>query len=104
MKLFSTFTKGIVAMSALASTSALAATFVYVSNAEDGEIGAYSMQADGALKPLARTQAGKEVVPTGASPDPRPLPRAAPPHARTVGHYFIQPGTGCHHQLCDADL
>jgi len=63
MKLFSTFTKGIIAMSALASTSALAASFVYVSNAEDGEIGAYSMQADGALKPLALTLLQK--YPTG---------------------------------------
>ncbi len=71
MKLFPTFTKGIVAMSALASSSALAATFVYVSNAEDGEIGAYSMQADGALKPLARTQAAKVVMPMAVSPNRR---------------------------------
>ncbi|TMG73178.1 MAG: lactonase family protein, partial [Betaproteobacteria bacterium] len=49
MQSFSKLTKRIIAMSALASTSALAATFVYVSNAEDGEIGAYAMQADGAL-------------------------------------------------------
>jgi len=54
MKPFSTFTKGIIAMSALASTSALAASYVYVSHAEDGEIGAWSLQADGALAPLAR--------------------------------------------------
>src|SRR5258708_20389651 len=82
MKLFSTFTKGIVAMLALASTSALAATFVYVSNAEDGEIGAYAMQADGALKPLARTQAGQGAMPKAASPNRRPLyppPPSTPP-------------------------
>ena len=77
MKFYSTFTKGIVAMSALASSSALAATFVYVSNAEDGEIGAYSMQADGALKPLARTQAGKVVMPMAVSPNRRLLYAAA---------------------------
>ena len=71
MKPFSTFTKGIIAMSALASASALAGTFVYVSNAEDGEIGVYSMQADGALKPLARTQAAKVVMPMAVSPNRR---------------------------------
>ena len=60
-------------MSALASTSALAATFVYVSNAEDGEIGAYSMQADGALKALARVQAAKVVMPMAVSPNRRLL-------------------------------
>src|SRR5229473_1984794 len=73
MKLFPTFTKGIVAMSALASSSALTATFVYVSNAEDGEIGAYSMQADGALKALVRTQAAKVVMPMAVSPNRRLL-------------------------------
>jgi len=59
MKPFSIFTKGIIAMSALASASALEGTFVYVSHAEDGDIGAWSMQADGALKALARAQAAK---------------------------------------------
>ncbi len=54
MKPFAKLGKGIIAMSALASASALAATFVYVSNAEDGDIGAWSLQADGALAPLAR--------------------------------------------------
>ena len=54
MKSVSNLTWGILLMSALASTPALSATFVYVSNAEDGEIGAWSLQADGALAPLAR--------------------------------------------------
>src|SRR5258706_13150870 len=93
MKLFSTFTKGIVAMSALASTSALAATFVYVSNAEDGEIGAYSMQADGALKPLARTQAGKVVMPMAVSPNRRLLYAASRSKPYTVHVYSIDPGS-----------
>src|SRR5258707_14827574 len=94
MKLFSTFTKGIVAMSALASSSALAATFVYVSNAEDGEIGAYSMQDDGALKPLARTQAGKRGVPLAVRPNRPPPPAASPPKPYTGPAPPIPPGAG----------
>ena len=39
--------------SLLAAPPAHAATFVYVSNAEDGDIGTYTLQADGAL-PRAR--------------------------------------------------
>src|SRR6266446_3644140 len=67
MQSFSKLTKGIIAMSALASTSAFAATFIYVSNAEDGEIGAYAMQAVGAVAPLARMKAAKVVMPMAVS-------------------------------------
>src|SRR6266849_4907542 len=84
MKPFSNFTGGILFMSALASTSALAATFVYVSNAEDGEIGAYSMQADGALKALARVQAAKVVMPMAVSPNRRLLYAASRSKPYTV--------------------
>ena len=73
MKPFSTFTWGIIAMSAWVSSSALAATFVYVSNADDGDIGAYAMQADGTLAPLARAQAAKVVMPMAQSPNRRLL-------------------------------
>src|SRR5882672_11158713 len=104
MKPFSTFTKGIIAMSALASASALAATFVYVSNAEDGEIGAYSMQADGALKPLARTQAGKVVMPMAVSPNRRLLYAASRSKPYTVHVYSIDPGSGALKPLSSAPL
>src|SRR6266704_2712045 len=73
MKPFPNFTGGILFMSALASTSALAAAFVYVSNAEDGEIAAYAMQPDGTLKALARTQIAKTVMPMAVSPNGRLL-------------------------------
>ena len=33
------------------SAAAVAATFVYVSNADDGDIGMYTLQADGSLQP-----------------------------------------------------
>src|SRR6266849_4641497 len=104
MKLFPTFTKRIVAMSALASSSALAATFVYVSNAEDGEIGAYSMQADGALKPLARTQAAKVVMPMAVSPNRRLLYAASRSKPYTVHVYAIDPGSGALKPLSTAPL
>src|SRR5258708_19440726 len=94
MKPFSNFTGGILFMSTLASTSALAATFVYVSNAEDGEIGAYSMQADGTLKALARTQAAKVVMPMAVSPNRRLLYAASRSKPYTVHVYSIDPGTG----------
>src|SRR3981189_340066 len=98
------FSKGILFMSALAGSSALAATFVYVSNAEDGEIGAYSMQADGALKPLARTQAGKVVMPMAGSPNRRLLYAASRSKPYTVHVYAIDPGSGALKPLSTAPL
>ena len=47
-------------------TPALAATFVYVSNADDGEIGTYTLQRDGSLKPGQRIKAQKIVMPMAA--------------------------------------
>src|SRR6267143_3131497 len=104
MKPFSNFTRGILFISALASSSALAATFVYVSNAEDGEIGAYSMQADGALKPLARTQAAKVVMPMAVSPNRRVLYAASRSRPYTVHVYAIDPGSGALKPLSSAPL
>ena len=55
----------------MASAPAFAATFVYVSNAEDGTIGMYTLQADGSLQPGARVEAAKLVMPMAVSPDKR---------------------------------
>jgi 6-phosphogluconolactonase len=55
----------------MASAPALAATFVYVSNAEDGNIGMYTLQPDGSLQPGARVDAAKVVMPMAVSPDKR---------------------------------
>jgi 6-phosphogluconolactonase len=55
----------------MASAPALAATFVYVSNAEDGNIGVYTLQADGSLAPGARVEAAKVVMPMAVAPDKR---------------------------------
>ena len=41
----------VIALSSLLfSAQCVAATFVYVSNAEDGDIGSYTLQSDGSLK------------------------------------------------------
>ena len=50
---------------------ALAATFVYVSNAEDDDIGMYTLQPDGSLQPGERFKAEKLVMPMAVSPDKR---------------------------------
>src|SRR5215468_3749492 len=59
----------IAALLSLACAPALAATFVYVSNAEDGDIGMYTLQADGSLQPGQRVKAEKLVMPMVVSPD-----------------------------------
>ncbi|MGH8635644.1 MAG: hypothetical protein ACREUX_05150 [Burkholderiales bacterium] len=59
--------------SLLVADSVLAATFVYVSNAEDGEIGMYTLRSDGSLQPGARFKAAKIVMPMSVSPDKRYL-------------------------------
>jgi 6-phosphogluconolactonase len=53
------------------SAPALAATFVYVSNADDGTIGIYTLQGDGTLKAGERVEAAKVVMPMAVSPDKR---------------------------------
>jgi 6-phosphogluconolactonase len=103
MKPFSIFTVGI-AMSALVSTSSVAGTFVYVSHAEDGEIGAWRMQADGVLAPLARVQAGKVVMPMAVSPNRRLLYAASRSKPYTVHVYSIDPGSGALKSLSTAPL
>ena len=46
-------------------------TFVYVSNAEDGDIGMYRLNPDGSLRPGERFKAGKSLGPMSVSPDRR---------------------------------
>jgi 6-phosphogluconolactonase len=62
-----------IAMAAMISAAgaAPAATFVYVSNAEDGDIGVYAMKPDGTLEPRGRVAAAKTVMPMAVSPDRR---------------------------------
>src|SRR5215211_2745800 len=59
-------------LSMVSGASARAATFVYVSNAEDGDIGMYTLQPDGSLQPGERFKAEKAVMPMAVSPDSKP--------------------------------
>ena len=73
---------------------ALAATFVYVANAADGDIATFSMQPDGVLHPGARVNAGDAVGPMAVSPDRRFLYAAVRSKPFSVHVYTIDPGTG----------
>lgn len=84
------------ALSALmtAAGAAHAATYVYVANAEDGDIGRYTLESDGTLKPGGRVEAGKPVMPMSVSPDQRYLYAAVRAKPYTVVTYAIDRKTG----------
>ena len=96
MKSIGKLTKGIIIVAAalIGHGPALAGTFVYVSNAEDGDIGVYSVQADGSLKPGERAKAAKVVMPMAVSPDKRFLYAAARSKPYSVFVYSIDRNTG----------
>ncbi len=83
----------LIALMALAG-AAQAATFVYVSNAEDGDIGTYTLLPDGNLLPGARVGAGKPVMPMSVSPDRRFLYAVVRSKPFSVITYAIDPKTG----------
>lgn len=96
MNPFSGLSRGI-AMAALMSAGgspALAASYVYVSNAEDGDIGVYAAKPDGTLTPGARVPAAKVVMPMTVSPDRRFLYAASRSKPYAVHAYAIDRGTG----------
>ncbi len=97
MKAFATLRRGITVAamaSMLGAAPALAGTFVYVSNADDGDIGTYSMQPDGKLLPGARVKVANVVMPMVLSPDRRFLYAASRSKPFSVHAYAINPGTG----------
>ncbi len=71
-----------------------AASFVYVSNAEDGDIGVYTLLPDGTLRPGAKVEAGKPVMPMSVSPDRHFLFAAVRSKPFTVITYAIDPKSG----------
>ncbi len=74
MKIFASLTRriSVAAMASLVGGApVLAATFVYVSNAEDGEIGVYRMLDSGELQPGTRAKAANVVMPMVVSRDRR---------------------------------
>jgi len=97
VKSIAKLTKGIaiIALTTLIdSAPALAGTFVYVKNADDGDIGVYSVQTDGSLKPGERAKAASLVFPMAASPNKRFLYAAARSKPYSVFVYAIEPNTG----------
>ena len=78
----------------IGSTPALAATFVYVSNADDGDIGMYQMQDSGQLQPGARVRAASVVMPMAVSPDQRFLYAASRSKPYQVHVYTIARDSG----------
>ena len=74
--------------------TASARTFVYVSNAEDGDIGQYLLRPDGTLQPITRVKAGPNVMPLSVSPDKRYLVAAGRVKPFTAYTYAIDRGTG----------
>jgi 6-phosphogluconolactonase len=81
-----------------------AATYVYVSNAEDGTIGMYTMENDGTLKPGAAIEAGKLVMPMNVSPDKRFLFAAVRSQPFSAVSYTIDRATGALKLVAKAPL
>jgi len=72
-----------------------AATFVYVSNADDGNIGMYTLEKDGTLKPGERFDSGgKVVMPMSVSPDKKYLFAAVRSKPFTAVTYSIDKKSG----------
>ena len=97
MQLFEKLTRAIIvaAIATLAGgAQALAATFVYVSNAEDGDIGAYRLLDSGELQAGPRAKAASIVMPMAVSPDKRFLYAASRSKPFSVHAYAIDRGTG----------
>ena len=83
-----------VLLSLASSAPVLAGTFVYVSNAEDGDIGMYTPQADSSLQPGQRFKAAKLVMPMAVSPDKRFLIAAVRSKPFQVDSYGIDKNSG----------
>ena len=72
-----------------------AATYVYVSNADDGNIGLYTLESDGTLKPGDKFDAGgKPVMPMSVSPDKKYLFAAVRAKPFTAVSYSIDRNSG----------
>ena len=69
-------------------------SIVYVSNAEDGDIGMYRLRSDGTLEPGPRYPAAPLVMPMSVSPDRRFLVAAVRSKPLSAYTYAIDPETG----------
>jgi 6-phosphogluconolactonase len=76
-----------------------AVTFVYVSNAEDGDIGLYTLRPDGSLVPGQRFKAAPMVMPMSVSPDKRYLVAAVRSKPFAALSYSIDRASGALKQV-----
>ena len=83
-----------VSLCLVSNAPVLASTFVYVANAEDGDVGMYTLQADGSLQPGQRFKAAKLVMPMAVSPDKRFLVAAVRSMPFQAYSYSIDKATG----------
>src|SRR5688500_9507355 len=67
---------------------------VYISNAEDGDIGHYALKNDGSLQPHARAKADKTLGPMSVSPDKRFLVAAVRSKPFSAWSYAIDRESG----------
>jgi 6-phosphogluconolactonase len=87
------------------TSAAQAASFVYVSNAEEGTIGTYTLEADGTLKAGEKVEAGgKPVMPMSVSPDKRFLFAAIRSKPYTAVTFSIDKKTGALKKMSTAPL
>ena len=85
----------LVSVSLISVESVSAATYVYVSNADDGDIGLYTLESDGTLKPGDKFAAGgKPVMPMSVSPDKKYLFAAVRAKPFTAVTYSIDRKSG----------
>jgi 6-phosphogluconolactonase len=107
MHAFANWTKGAIVSAAIALAGggpAVAATFVYVSNAEDGDIGVYRLLDSGELQPAGKATAAKVVMPMAVSPDRKLLYAASRSKPFTVHTYAIDSASGALKPLSTAPL
>src|SRR6476469_4535736 len=88
-----------------AASMSVAKTYVYVSNAQDGNIDAYIMDTgSGALTPIGTTDAAKLVMPMAVSPNKKTLYAVIRSQPVRVLSYAIDPANGKLTQKASAPL
>jgi 6-phosphogluconolactonase len=88
-----------------ATSMSMAKTFVYVSNAQDGNIDAYTMDmSTGGLTSVGKAEAAKLVMPMTLSPDKKFLYAVIRSQPTRVLTYAIDPATGALTQKASAPL
>jgi 6-phosphogluconolactonase len=93
------------ALGAAGTIPAFAKTYVYVSNAQDGNIDAYALdRGAGALTAIGKTEAGRLVMPMAVSPNKKLLYAAVRSEPFRVITYEIDPQTGALSQKATAPL